>query len=250
MKYPTVLNRKPLIINRSEAYIGVLIDDLTTCGTNEPYRMFTSRAEFRLHLRPDNADIRLTVQGHESGCISKSRMERYSEGKQGYDTMIQSLKSCKKPIREWLRLVTVHTNVRKVNVTSGEIKSAWDLLAAWSYGIEVQDVLSVIGVSKQDCEVLEKQKFLAEKIKIEALYERFIEEQKSDFEEVRKDEKMELPVDIDYASPLLALSMEEQEKLSLTRPTTIGSMSRIPGITPNAVIAMLRHVKKQAVLAA
>ena len=90
---------------------------------------------------------------------------------------------------------------------------------------------------------------VAERLKIASIYERYIIEQQSEFEGVQKDENMELPIDIDYTNPKLALSDEEQEKLVLTRPTTIGSMSRIPGITPHAIITMLRYVKKQAVAA-
>ena len=86
---------------------------------------------------------------------------------------------------------------------------------------------------------------VSEKLKVQSIYERFIEEQQAEFEEVQKDENMELPINIDYTNPSLALSAEEQEKLALTRPTTIGSMSRIPGITPHAIITMLRYVKKQ-----
>merc|ERR1712110_779080 len=90
---------------------------------------------------------------------------------------------------------------------------------------------------------------VAERLKIASIYERYIIEQQSDFEEVQKDENMELPINIDYTNPKLNLSDEEQEKLILTRPTTIGSMSRIPGITPNAVISMLRYAKKQVIAA-
>ena len=240
-----ILNQKPLIINRSEAYIGVLIDDLTTCGTNEPYRMFTSRAEFRLHLRPDNADIRLTEKGHQSGCISKDRMDRFNATKKQYENTIDWLKTEQKPLKDWVELLQLH-NVSKVNATSPTMKSAWYILSIASYGAELQHIQELCKMTSNDIHSHELLfHHMAERLKIAAIYERYVEEQKSEFEEVQKDEKMELPIDIDFTNPSLALSAEEQEKLTLTRPTTIGSMSRIPGITPHAVIAMLRHVKKQ-----
>ena len=242
-----ILGRPPLVINRSEGYIGVLIDDLTSCGTNEPYRMFTSRAEFRLHLRPDNADIRLTEKGYQSGCVSKERIEMYNSTKAKFYNTMYWLKSEKKPLKQWIKLMNI-PNTNKLKASSPSVKTAWDILSVQSYGVEIQEIQTLCAqksnINYQD--TLDSN--ICERLKIAATYERFIEEQKADFEEVQKDENMELPVDIDYTNPKLSLSEEEQEKLSLTRPTTIGSMSRIPGITPNAVIAMLRHVKKHQVV--
>ena len=239
-----ILDNPPLLINRSEGYIGVLIDDLISCGTNEPYRMFTSRAEFRLHLRPDNADLRLTEKGHQSGCISKERIQKYKEDKNEYENTMYWLKSETRPLKEWAQILNL-SNVGKVKTSSGEKKTAWDILSVHSYSTELEDIKKVCS-EPSECNASESINVkIAEKLKVAAIYERFIVDQQAEFDEVQKDENMELPIDIDYTNSSLALSIEEQEKLALTRPTTIGSMSRIPGITPHAIIAMLRYVKRQ-----
>jgi len=241
-----IKDNPPLLINRSEGYIGVLIDDLISCGTNEPYRMFTSRAEFRLHLRPDNADLRLTEKGHQSGCISQERIQKYKEDKNEYETTLYWLKSETRPLKEWTKILNL-SNVGKVNTSSGEKKTAWDILSVHSYSAELEDIKKVSSEPSAPESINVK---IAEKLKVTAIYERYIVDQQAEFDEVQKDENMELPIDIDYTNPGLALSIEEQEKLALTRPTTIGSMSRIPGITPHAIIAMLRYVKRQPAVVA
>ena len=244
-----ILDNDPLLINRSEGYIGVLIDDLISCGTNEPYRMFTSRAEFRLHLRPDNADLRLTEKGIQSGCVRNKRTEKYNKMKKDYQNTMHWLKTEKKPFKDWIKILGV-SHSSKSKASSGELKSGWDILSIHSYAAEVNDIEKAC--LPQNCDKMNEINIdanVAEKLKATSLYERYIKEQEADFEEVQKDENMELPINIDYTNPKLNLSDEEQEKLSLTRPTTIGSMSRIPGITPNAVISMLRYAKKQVIAA-
>ena len=245
----SVLEKPPLVINRSEGYIGVLIDDLTSCGTNEPYRMFTSRAEFRLHLRPDNADLRLTDKGYQSGCIGGERIDKYRHMKNLYQNSVVWLKSEKKPLKDWIKGLGI-VNASKTNPSRGEIKSAWEILGIHAYKADARELQKFSINSKIESDMPDNiHSDVAERLKIASIYERYIIEQQSEFEEVQKDENMELPIDIDYTNPKLALSDEEQEKLVLTRPTTIGSMSRIPGITPHAIITMLRYVKKQAVAA-
>ena len=245
----SVLEKPPLVINRSEGYIGVLIDDLTSCGTNEPYRMFTSRAEFRLHLRPDNADLRLTDKGYQSGCIGGERIDKYRHMKNLYQKSVVWLKSEKKPLKDWIKGLGI-VNASKTNPSRGEIKSAWEILGIHAYKADARELQKFSINSKIESDMPDNiHSDVAERLKIASIYERYIIEQQSEFEEVQKDENMELPIDIDYTNPKLALSDEEQEKLVLTRPTTIGSMSRIPGITPHAIITMLRYVKKQAVAA-
>ena len=244
-----VLEKPPLVINRSEGYIGVLIDDLTSCGTNEPYRMFTSRAEFRLHLRPDNADLRLTEKGYQSGCIGGERIDKYRHMKNLYQNSVVWLKSEKKPLKDWIKGLGI-VNASKTNPSRGEIKSAWEILGVHAYKADARELQKFSINSKIESDMPDNiHSDVAERLKIASIYERYIIEQQSEFEEVQKDENMELPIDIDYTNPKLALSDEEQEKLVLTRPTTIGSMSRIPGITPHAIITMLRYVKKQAIAA-
>ncbi|KAK7482438.1 hypothetical protein BaRGS_00026360 [Batillaria attramentaria] len=203
----------PLIIDRTQGYIGVLIDDLTTQGTNEPYRMFTSRAEFRLSLRPDNADTRLTEIGYKAGCVSQHRYERAVEMRQAVQDNLEILKSLHKPVYNAVDVMS-HPDV------------TMHLMAD-----AVPDVFGhLIGNTA-----------LLNKLNIEAKYQAELQQQLYDIEEVRKEEQLQLPENLDYYS--LNMSTDAKVKLADARPASIAAASRIPGITPAAIVILLRHVK-------
>lgn len=217
-------------LDRAEAYIGVLIDDLISRGTSEPYRMFTSRAEYRLILRSDNADQRLTDRGIALGCVSVSRETLWNKKKQDLAIardLVQKLNATSHELAE--KGLSVNADGRR--------RTAYDLLRypdiGWTQLEKIWPELSDIAPS------------VAEQIEIDALYAGYITRQSAEIESFRKDEALKLPEKIDYAT-IGGLSNEVRQKLELVRPTTLGAASRIPGVTPAAVIALLRHVKKRA----
>ena len=228
-----------LTIDRTEGYIGVLIDDLTTLGTNEPYRMFTSRAEFRLHLRPDNADFRLTSKGLQVGCVTEKRQKSFENTQNNFRIIQEILKNVEeKSGPEWSRILQNPKMKHKSKM------SAWNLLQQVNYGLEIQDFLGIM--EKIPKNILSRD--LSAKLKSEALYENFVDEQKCEIAEIKRDEKLDIPTDLDYLNvQTLNLSAEEREKLDLARPATIAAASRIPGVTPSAVLNLLKFVKKRSI---
>ncbi|XP_078681005.1 5-taurinomethyluridine-[tRNA] synthase subunit MTO1, mitochondrial-like [Branchiostoma floridae x Branchiostoma belcheri] len=226
-----VQNRPAFTVSRTEGYIGVLIDDLTTQGTNEPYRMFTSRAEFRLSLRPDNADERLTERGHQAGCVSHYRYHRFTHIKQSLDNSLQLLKSFSLSPAKWKRQLKYDL----MSEAKSGTQSAFDLL-------KYPDItISRLGDVVPELRHLVPDKQLCNRLKIEATYSVMLKKQLEEIQEVRRDEAMALPDNLDYTR--LRVSTEVLEKLALTRPQTIGAASRIPGITPAAMVQLLRYVK-------
>ncbi len=218
------------VLDRAEAYIGVLIDDLISRGAPEPYRMFTSRAEYRLLLRSDNADQRLTDRGIALGCVDVSRETAWGEKKkllaQARD-MVQNLTATPND------LVQKGLNINQ----DGRRRSVFDLLR---YPEISWEDLSAIW---PELEAIEAP--IREQVEIDALYAGYMARQASEIEAFRKDEALKLPKTVDY-SQIGGLSNEVRQKLELVRPETLGAASRIPGVTPAAVIALLRHVKKRA----
>ncbi|CAI9551303.1 unnamed protein product [Staurois parvus] len=222
-------------VSRTEGYIGVLIDDLTTQGTREPYRMFTSRAEFRMSLRPDNADMRLTLRGYEeAGCVSQKRYERTRVTKEMLEEGLDTLRSIKFASQKWQHLVPeAQISNNRVNMLS-----ALDVLRY--NGVESGALFTVFPESLKK---FSERPDIAQRLKIEALYEVHIAVQKKDIAEIRKDESLTLPEDLDYMSLDTGLSIEVREKLTQSRPETIGAASRIQGMTPAAILNLLRYVK-------
>uniref|UniRef100_A0AAV3A2C2 5-taurinomethyluridine-[tRNA] synthase subunit MTO1, mitochondrial n=1 Tax=Pyxicephalus adspersus TaxID=30357 RepID=A0AAV3A2C2_PYXAD len=222
-------------VSRTEGYIGVLVDDLTTQGTREPYRMFTSRAEFRMYLRPDNADTRLTFRGYEeAGCVSQERYDRTRATKETLEEGLAVLSSIQLGPLKWQQLLP------EAHVSSNRptMLSALDLLRY--NGVEAENLFRVFP------EVLQKfseRPDIAQRLKIEAMYEVHIAYQQKDIAEIRKDESLVLPEDLDYMTLDGMLSNETREKLMQSRPETIGAASRIQGMTPAAILNLLRYVK-------
>lgn len=218
----------PVEFDRAEAYIGVLVDDLTTHGVTEPYRMFTSRAEYRLALRADNADQRLTPKGIATGLVGGSRKEmfhvKHKKLSHGRD-VLQSLTLTPNEAAKqgW-----------KIN-QDGQKRSAWDYLAYPDIGFaEIETAFPEL----QDLDQATKTQ-----LGIEAIYSGYIERQRADVDALRRDEAVEIPKDFDYAR-VGGLSNEARSKLETIRPSTIGQASRIEGVTPGALIALLSHVKR------
>ncbi|XP_012273070.1 protein MTO1 homolog, mitochondrial [Orussus abietinus] len=229
-----VLNKPPLIINRTEGYIGVLIDDLTTQGTTEPYRMFTSRSEFRVLLRPDNADQRLTEKGYESGCVSNYRMEKTRKSKEKLQAGISLLKSVVKSPFEWCKILGL--NMTK-NV---KVQSAFNVL---HYTHEDINVTTLAKAMPEVFGPLSEDTALCQRLKIEARYSIPISEQLHEVQELQQNERMLIPKDIDYSSSQLNISYEDRDRLMAVRPQTIAAASRISGVKPAAVVRLMYYIR-------
>jgi tRNA uridine 5-carboxymethylaminomethyl modification enzyme len=221
---------EPFILDRADAYIGVLVDDLVTLGTREPYRMFTSRAEYRLSLRADNADQRLTPLGLAIGCIGVSRETAFS-------AKAEALSAARHLVNS-LKMTPAALNKHGIAVNQdGQPRSVLQLLGY--PGIDMPRLAAVwpelAGLSPQ----------IVEQIEIDARYAGYMERQEADILAFRKDESLSLPVDLDYDA-IGGLSAEVRLKLKAARPATLGQAGRISGVTPAALITLLGHVKKRA----
>lgn len=218
---------------RDEAYIGVMIDDLITRGTQEPYRMFTSRAEYRLLLREDNADLRLTEQGRELGLVDDARWQAFETKRAAVSQLQDDLK------KKWVRMETEQ---------AGQVEQYWgkplmreanlmDLLRRPE--VDVRQLLSFMdGVEDMDPQV-------AEQVEIQAKYAGYIDRQQTEIDKALRFDHLRLPEVIDY-NGVPGLSNEVSEKLKKQRPETLGQASRIPGITPAAISLLLVYLKKKS----
>ena len=219
---------EPCILDRAEAYIGVMIDDLVTRGTAEPYRMFTSRAEYRLILRADNADQRLTARGVAMGCVGQDRARVYN-------AKAATLAEARATVS---RLDLTPQQARRhglqVNL-DGARRTAADLLRYPS--INLSDLVPVWPeLGRYDADVREQ-------LEIDAVYAGYLERQQADIVAFRKDESLALPADLDFTR-ISGLSNEMVEKLQRARPSTLGQAGRIPGVTPAALNLLLAHVRR------
>lgn len=222
-------DKRPLILKRSDAYIGVMIDDLVTLGTSEPYRLFTSRAEYRLTLRADNADMRLTNTGHLFSLVSDERLKAYINKRDEMDALTNVLKSMSAtPNRLAECGITVSQN--------GEQKSAYDLLSYPSVGMA--------GLFKLWPSLQEFGGTALAMVEIEGKYAPYLKRQESDIKSFLEEEHLSIPSDIEYAN-VYGLSKELQEKLQFTKPFSIGAARRIPGMTPAAIANILIHLRCQ-----
>jgi tRNA uridine 5-carboxymethylaminomethyl modification enzyme len=221
---------EPFVLDRADAYVGVLIDDLVTRGTGEPYRMFTSRAEYRLLLRADNADQRLTPIGLRFGCVGRERGQRFA-------AKMAALTDARRRLLE-LRMTPPSLQRHGITVNEdGITRSAAELLAY--PGI---DLVRLAGIWPELGSVSPD---IAEQLEIDARYAGYLERQERDIASFRRDEALLLPSDVDYAA-VGSLSREIRDKLAAARPATLGAAARISGVTPAALVALLKHVKRRA----
>ena len=214
-----VTSQPPFVLSRSEAYIGVMIDDLTTTGCLEPYRMFTSRAEHRLLMRIDNADLRLTSRGREIGLVSKTRWSTFKERQQRYEKNLQVLKKT------------------TVTITGGKRVRASKALKQ-----PLIHVAQFVRDGQIELEIEEKAKHIdLISVETEFKYEGYLKRQNQQVEKSKRNEGQRIPDNVDFAS-LPGLSVEVVERLTRVRPETLGQASRIPGVTPAAVSIILAFV--------
>ncbi len=217
-----------IIVSRADAYLGVMIDDLVTRGVTEPYRMFTSRAEFRLRLRADNADQRLTPLGLELGCVALGRQATFSAKKRALDEGTQMLRE--------LSLTPTEAARHGLDINrDGRRRTAFELL---SYpGIDLARLIAVWpGLDRIDSG-------LRPQLEIDARYAAYVERQEADVAALRRDEGAHIPADFNFGA-ISSLSTEVRQKLSLHRPATIAQAARIDGVTPAALMLVLAHLKR------
>ncbi|XHC09374.1 tRNA uridine-5-carboxymethylaminomethyl(34) synthesis enzyme MnmG [Labrenzia sp. ac12] len=222
--------KAPFVVDRSEGYIGVMIDDLITRGITEPYRMFTSRAEYRLSLRADNADQRLTPLGIAIGCVSSTRREAFEDKMARIATARELL----------TRLTVTPSEAQKKGLPvnqDGIRRSAFDLL---SYPNVTFEGLTDIWPELKDIDPA-----IAEQVATDALYAVYLDRQMADIEALKRDEALSIPDGFDYEA-IIGLSNEVRQKLIDIRPATLGQASRMDGMTPAALTLILSHLKRQS----
>lgn len=221
---------KPFTVDRADGYLGVLIDDLVSLGVTEPYRMFTSRAEYRLWLRADNADQRLTPRGLEIGCVSSHRAEMFHVKQRDLESA--------RALAGSLRLSPSVLAKRGVSINQdGVPRSALDLLA--------YPEIDWTRLGSLWPELAGAAPGIAEQLTIDSRYEGYLARQRQDIAAYRRDEALELPADLDYGA-IGSLSNEVRQKLQNHKPATLGQAARISGVTPAALIALLKHVRRRA----
>ena len=228
-----VREQDPLLLRREQAYLGVLVDDLITKGVNEPYRMFTSRAEYRLQLREDNADMRLTEDGHKIGLVGEAQWRMFNEKREAIEREIQRLKTTwytpqKLAEEEQLRVfgqklsreANLHDLLRRPNLDYAALMTLPDAQPETALADSV-----------------------VEQVEIQVKYQGYIDRQNEEIDSRRDIETLKLPDDIDY-SKVKGLSAEVQQKLNQHKPETVGQASRISGVTPAAVALLMVHLKR------
>ena len=223
--------RDPLILDRAEAYMGVLIDDLVTRGTNEPYRMFTSRAEYRLFLREDNADLRLREKGYRVGLVPEREYELFLK-------KMEAIESLTKRVSRRIVNPTKENNEKLHAMGTSPVRRPTSL----------QEILKRPGVSLSellqfDADLSDFDREAREQVEIQTKYEGYLKRQQEQIERFKRLENLKIPEDMDFQS-ITGLSAEVREKLSTLRPVSIGQASRISGITPAAISILIVNLKK------
>ncbi|KAI9850122.1 MAG: Mitochondrial Translation Optimization [Thelocarpon superellum] len=218
-----------MILSRSDGYIGIMIDDLITKGVSEPYRMFTSRSEFRMSSRADNADLRLTGKGHEAGVVSSTRWRHFRDQVAEMDTLTELLTSTRRPAPTWRGLGY------QVNSDS-TLRTGLDLLRL--PGVSTTNLTAHIpGIATFSARAQSR-------VTIEAIYEPYITQQRSAIRAFQRDENLRLDSGLDYGA-IAGLSTEERALLRHTRPESVGQARRIEGVTPSGALHLLRYVRRE-----
>lgn len=227
-------NKEPLVLKRDEAYIGVMIDDLVTKGTNEPYRLLTSRAEYRLLMRHDNAENRLIKYGHENGLISEERYQRYLDKVDQKNSLITYLKNSKV---DYSTGIGEYLNSLGFEEDSMKSFNAYELVKR--PGVECSEVLRFLGNDSYDDEVVFN-------TQIEIRYEGYIQKARKEADKMLKMDGMKLPQNIDY-SKVDNLRLEARQKLNQVKPFTLGQASRISGINPADLNVLAVYIKEHKI---
>ena len=223
--------RPALILDRSEAYIGVLIDDLATKGTNEPYRMFTSRAEYRLFLREDNADLRLREEGYRVGLVGEKEYELFLKKKEAIENLTER-------VSRWIVNPTKENNDRLRAMGTSPVKRATSLR-----GILKRPEVSFLDLFQCYADLSDFDREARDQVEIQIKYEGYLMRQQEQIERFKRLENLEIPEDMDFQT-IIGLSTEVKEKLSKMRPISIGQASRISGVTPAAISILIVNLKK------
>ncbi|KAG0164567.1 Mitochondrial Translation Optimization [Apophysomyces sp. BC1015] len=229
----SALGRAPFTLDRSDAYIGVLIDDLITKGVEEPYRVFTSRSEYRLLLRADNADLRLTPKGYEAGVVSESRWSHFRSNAGVLKSAVQAMEDVKMSAKKWATY-GIHPGTAVSN-DNGSLRSAMDLMS-WP-NVKLDQFHELIPSLKHLDESL------LERLSIEGRYKPFLKRQAIEVASLKRDENLKLNIDLDYSS-MDQLSHEVRQKLTAVRPETLGAAKRIEGVTPAAMVVLMKHARR------
>lgn len=225
----------PIILNRSDAYIGVLIDDLITKGTKEPYRMFTSRAEYRILLRQDNADVRLTPIGHEIGLADDDMLERVSKKVAGTDQFKKALKSIGVTPSMANPILTRKESAeitQQVKLSSLITRPQIDMNDVLEMSVEISELASELNLAHPD---------VVSQAEIQLKYEGYIEREEDQAKKMGRMEEVKIPDTMDYRA-LKSLSSEAKEKLSAIKPVTIGQAARVSGVSPSDITVLLIHL--------